>query len=481
MARRRQNEQCRMVAAMVLVALGLWASAGATFRPSVQKVLALEGRARSPMRELTVRRVMARGLQTRSPAVRRVPSRGDQWCTIISETRRGLHKSSEGIFDRRGAMIAEKVNKAEALHCNSPTCSQPARILQQAKEPRNTRNTRKEASAGLSLPRIPCIRRSGESGRGVGKSQRPTQRSRCGSRKAALLCRGDTGKKHAERMEQQATTNEAQVKVDAGDVVRTVDARLFGINAVMWDSYFDTPGTLAALRELDVQALRFPGGSPADDYHWQVNRNGRNVWKWATPFSSFISIATNLPAHVFITVNYGSGTPEEAAAWVRCANITNHCGFKYWEIGNENYGAWEHDENSPPHDPVTYARRAKEFFRQMKAADPTIKIGVVITEDYRDRASVLLDALAQMHIGTFLKEGYLGWTPKMLATLKQLGVTPDFVICHRYPAGLSGGENDAELLQSTPPMDGGRSGRAAAVADLFRRRAHERGSALHGE
>ena len=131
-----------------------------------------------------------------------------------------------------------------------------------------------------------------------------------------------------------ADTSAVRVGVDAGQIVRTVDARHFGINAVMWDPYFDSPETLSALRELDVQALRFPGGSPSDDYHWAFNRNDHNLWYWATPFSSFIHIATNLHAQVFITVNYGSGTPEEAAAWVRCANITNRYGFKYWEIGN---------------------------------------------------------------------------------------------------------------------------------------------------
>jgi hypothetical protein len=141
-----------------------------------------------------------------------------------------------------------------------------------------------------------------------------------------------------------ANAEEVRVRVDAGHIVRTVDARLFGINVVMWDADFDTPGTLSALRELEVQALRWPGGSPSDDYHWAFNRNGTNPWKWATPFSNFIQVATNLHAQVFITVNYGSGTPEEASAWVRCANITNHCGFQYWEIGNENYGNWEHDQ-----------------------------------------------------------------------------------------------------------------------------------------
>ena len=40
-----------------------------------------------------------------------------------------------------------------------------------------------------------------------------------------------------------------------------------------------------------------------------------------------------------------------------------------------------------------------------------------------------------------------GWTPVMLDTLKQLGVTPDFVIYHRYEQG-PGGESDLFLLNS---------------------------------
>lgn len=86
----------------------------------------------------------------------------------------------------------------------------------------------------------------------------------------------------------------------------------------------------------------------------------------------------------------------------------------------------------------------------MKAADPSIKIGVVAPMTWQERAGVLLDALKQMELETFVTEGYQGWTPTMLATLAQLGVRPDFVIGHRYPVCLSGWENDASLLQSTP-------------------------------
>jgi alpha-L-arabinofuranosidase len=43
---------------------------------------------------------------------------------------------------------------------------------------------------------------------------------------------------------------------------------------------------------------------------------------------------------------YGSGTPQQAAARVAFCNITNHCGFKYWEVGNESGGTWETDSNT---------------------------------------------------------------------------------------------------------------------------------------
>jgi alpha-N-arabinofuranosidase len=241
-----------------------------------------------------------------------------------------------------------------------------------------------------------------------------------------------------------AQTNVARVIVNADEVVRRVDAWLFGVNAAAWDSGFDSAATVAALREAGNDTLRFPGGSLSDDYHWTSNASGTNGRTWATSFSKFAHVATNTGAQVFVTVNYGSGTPEEAAAWVRCANVTNHYGFKHWEIGNENYGSWEHDENVPAHDPFTYATRAKEFFSAMRAADPAIKIGVVVEAGEDKYASHTNHPATNPRT----EKIHTGWTPVMLATLKQLGVTPDFVIYHRYPQN-PGKENDAGLLQST--------------------------------
>src|SRR5258708_39954879 len=78
----------------------------------------------------------------------------------------------------------------------------------------------------------------------------------------------------------------------------------------------------------------------------------------------------------FITVNYGSGTSNEAAGWVLNANVTNHAGFKYWEIGNECYGSWENDTHAGKQDPYTYAVQAAGYMAMMRAAGTNIHIGV---------------------------------------------------------------------------------------------------------
>jgi len=164
----------------------------------------------------------------------------------------------------------------------------------------------------------------------------------------------------------------AHLSVDAGSPIRAAEARWFGVNTAIWDSDLDTAQTVSLLEEMGALVLRFPGGSASDEYHWAANRSGTNTWSWATSFSGFARVATNAGAQAFITVNYGTGTAEEAANWVRCANVTNRYGFKYWEIGNEVYGTWETDANVHPNDAYNYATRAKDYLAQMKAADPTI-------------------------------------------------------------------------------------------------------------
>ena len=223
------------------------------------------------------------------------------------------------------------------------------------------------------------------------------------------------------------------LKVDAAQTIRTANARWFGLNTATWDGYLGNASTLTALKAAGVLALRWPGGSTSDGYNWTTDSSGN---------STFQNIATNLPgANVFTTVNYGTGTANEAAAWVLSANVTNKCGFKYWEIGNECYGTWETDSNAVPHDPYTYATNAAAYMRAMRAADPTIHIGVVAVPGEDSSINNYNHAAVNPVTGAT----HYGWTPVMLATLNQLGVRPDFLIYHFYP------EYTPEPVSTSPP------------------------------
>jgi hypothetical protein len=244
----------------------------------------------------------------------------------------------------------------------------------------------------------------------------------------------------------QAAPPPAQIliNVDAGVVKRTVDARLFGLNAAVWDNQFNTATTVSLLSANGTRLLRFPGGSLSDEYHWRTNTTLDNTFQWATNFDAFASVALAVNAQAVITANYGTGTPQEAAAWVQYANITKNYGFKYWEIGNECFGSWETDERQRPHDPFSYAVAARDYITAMKAVDPTIKIGVVVVtgeESYRNYTD-------HPAINPRTGQTHNGWTPVLLATLHSFGVTPDYVIYHRYDQNPSG-EDDAGLLQSS--------------------------------
>ena len=219
--------------------------------------------------------------------------------------------------------------------------------------------------------------------------------------------------------------------------VRTVVARVFGINNVAWDGSEDSPGTMAQVTNMGIGALRWPGGSWGDGYHWtneamQYGNTSPRTWGSFTP--NFIHTATNAQAQVFIIANYGSSTPQEAAYGVAEMNITNHCNFKYWEIGNEVGGSWEVDcsTNPPwqPHDPWNYAMRFAQYYTQMKAVDPTIKIGAVADTTEDGTANYTNHAAVNPVTGVT----HYGWTPVMLYTMRtnNPNAMPDFLIDHSY-------------------------------------------------
>ncbi|MBV9849959.1 MAG: cellulose binding domain-containing protein, partial [Armatimonadetes bacterium] len=143
--------------------------------------------------------------------------------------------------------------------------------------------------------------------------------------------------------------------------------------------------------------------------------------------------------------NYGSnaagnagGDPNEAAAWVNYANNIKHYGVKYWEVGNEVYGNgeygadWEEDLHSD-HSPTAYGSNVVTFAAAMKAQDPTVQVGAVLTAP-----------------GNWPDGQSPDWNSGVLAAC---GGKIDFVVVHWYPQG-PGSESDAGLLGSTGQIAG---------------------------
>jgi hypothetical protein len=250
------------------------------------------------------------------------------------------------------------------------------------------------------------------------------------------------------------------VTVNAANSLAVIPATGVGLNTAVWDANLldsDVPSLLSAA---GIGALRFPGGSTADDYNWQTDSIVTGQGGYANPantFDAFMGVAKAVGAVPVITVNYGSstsgnggGTPAFAASWVQYANVTKGYGIKYWEIGNEVYGngeygsAWETDLHSA-HDPATYGANVASFAAAMKAVDPTIKVGVVLTAP-----------------GYWPDGQSPNWNTNVLA---QCATAIDFVIVHWYPQN-PGSESDANLLAAPHSGIGGGPGIPAMMSKV---------------
>src|SRR5205823_1004054 len=174
------------------------------------------------------------------------------------------------------------------------------------------------------------------------------------------------------------------VTVNVNEGLGTIPATGYGLNSAVWDTEMNSTAVRGLLGQAGIGMLRYPGGSYGDIYHWQTNTAPGGYVAPGTDFDSFMGTVKTLGEQPILIANYGTGTPEEAAAWVKYANVTKGYGDKYWEIGNENYGngyygnGWEAD-NHASKSPATYADYFKQYASAMKAVDPTIKVGAVLT------------------------------------------------------------------------------------------------------
>lgn len=145
-----------------------------------------------------------------------------------------------------------------------------------------------------------------------------------------------------------------------------------GVNTAAWDTNFTDPAIASSLSAASTGLIRYPGGSWADQYLWQANTvNGSAQPVDFAQYSSQVDAISG--GQKLVTVNYGSDTPQDAAAWVTQSQ-TSAEGVSLWEIGNEEYGSWETDNHADPHTAASYASNGLTFMQAMKAADPNAQI-----------------------------------------------------------------------------------------------------------
>lgn len=236
-----------------------------------------------------------------------------------------------------------------------------------------------------------------------------------------------TNKRELPKVE-RPTLVKGTIKANFNDVINPdIAGGIFGINAALWDGdLLEARGAKAQtadyVKRVNHGIIRYPGGLRADDDHWKEILDNKD---WMVDTDEFLEWLKKTGSNAMFTVNFGSGTAEEAAAWVKHTNVTRKANIKYWEIGNEVYGNWHpYYEKYGKDGGDIYGKRAREFIVAMKKVDPTIKVAVL---------GVL--------------EG--DWNEKVLNHTADVA---DGIIVHHYPQHF-GEENDFALLSSPQTLD----------------------------
>ncbi|HEV3023943.1 MAG TPA: hypothetical protein VGX76_15820 [Pirellulales bacterium] len=275
--------------------------------------------------------------------------------------------------------------------------------------------------------------------------------------------------------------------VNAASAVNTVSTNLLGVNLTWWDDKLTTSQTQQMVGAAGLAAFRFPGGSSSDDFHFNVASSyGDPVAVTIPQFAQFIQTAGGTG---LVTLDYGSGSPQEAAAelaylegsptdgtvigngleWSDGANAwqtvdwktvgywaslraaqplgvddglnflrinqsTPFANINLWEVGNEEYGNWEidHHGTSGPGGASTGAQHDPATYAAFAEAF----------------AGYAAEIDPNILIGIDSGDPNSGWTDNVLKQGLALGFVPGFISDHSYMQG-PGSENDTFLLRDT--------------------------------
>ncbi|KIW24216.1 uncharacterized protein PV07_09944 [Cladophialophora immunda] len=152
-----------------------------------------------------------------------------------------------------------------------------------------------------------------------------------------------------------------------------------------------------ALKPLDIPVFRYPGGNFCATYHWQDGVGPRDQ-RPSRPELAWDNVETNhfgtdefmawcraVHAEPYLCLNFGTGTLDEAMAWVEYCNGTKDTYYanlrrknghdepykvRYWALGNEMWGSWQVNQMTQE----AYAERALQWAKALKLLDPTIQL-----------------------------------------------------------------------------------------------------------
>ena len=166
---------------------------------------------------------------------------------------------------------------------------------------------------------------------------------------------------------------------------------------------------VAALKELNIPVLRWPGGCFADEYHWKDGIGPREKrpsmintqWGGVVEDNSFgthefMDLVEQLGTDAYITGNVGSGTPQEMMAWVEyltsdavspMANLRRQNGREkawrvpYFGVANEPWGC---GGNMRPEYYADEFRKYNTFVKNYDRGKPIYRIAAGANEeDYK--------------------------------------------------------------------------------------------------
>jgi alpha-N-arabinofuranosidase len=226
----------------------------------------------------------------------------------------------------------------------------------------------------------------------------------------------------------------ARIKIDLDRRIGPVDPRIYGgfiehLGRCIYGGIFDEGSPLSdehgfrrdvlnALRALHMPVLRWPGGNFVSGYHWldgvgPVEKRPRRMelaWhaeetnRFGT--NEFMQYCQVLGVEPYICVNMGSGTMDEARAWVEYCNGTGNTywanlrrqhghpepyNVRYWGLGNEMYGVWQIGALNAN----DYVKNAREFAKVMKWTDPSIQLVSCGLDGLHEWDRIVIEGLAE--------------------------------------------------------------------------------------